>query len=77
VTHKEQIDKFINDILMNEPEGMKIRQISTLASLDKAGWYVLYDLSLQFRREEKQERAAGTATSEAGLDYTKAVAICI
>ena len=71
VTHKEQIEKFINDILVNEPEGRKVQLISALASLDEAGWDVLYNLALQFLKEEQEERAAGSAAPEAEPDVKK------
>lgn len=71
VTHKEQIEKFINDILVNEPEGRKVQLISALASLDEAGWDVLYNLALQFLHEEQEERAAGSAAPDTDPDAKK------
>lgn len=61
VSRDEQIEKMVNEIMLDKPESFKRRYISALAALDESGWAALekfVDSIIEVNNEKPQPVAA-------------------
>ena len=61
VSRDEQIEKMVNEIMLDKPESFKRRYISALAALDESGWAALekfVDSIIEVNSEKPQPVAA-------------------
>lgn len=61
VSRDEQIEKMVNEIMLDKPESFKRRYISALAALDESGWAALekfVDSIIEVDKDKPQPAAA-------------------
>lgn len=57
LSRNEQIDRFIRSILVNEPEGFKVKFIEVLSRLTEAEWKLVADMAKKLVAEQEQDEA--------------------
>ena len=63
-TRNEEISDFINDILKNEPDGIRARFISCLSKLDADDWERIANIAKSLVEEQKEKDAEAAAAAE-------------